>query len=60
MKQHVNVIIAMMGPYGNRMCHAFKLLKGRSFNIPSPQSQRGQRELEAQHTQLKQTPLSSK
>ena len=44
-----------MGPHGKRMCHTFKLLKWGSFNVPSPQNQRNQREHESQQTQPQQT-----
>ena len=44
-----------MGPHGKRMCCTFKLLKGGSFNIPSLQNQRDQKEQRVQQTQLKQT-----
>ena len=55
-------MLSLLGirPHVKRVCHTFKWLKRRSFNVPSPQNQRDQREQEAQPTQLKQTPLPSK
>ena len=49
-----------MGPHGKRMCHTFKLLKGESFNVPSPQNPKNQKEQESQQTQPKQTLITLK
>ena len=52
------LLLLGMGAHGKGVSHTFKLLKGGVSMFHTP-NQRDQREQEAQHVQLKWTPLLS-